>query len=116
MSLSRLRRNAEVSANIKDLTLRDKKSGKELASLYVKHDYFFMRTILSTENAYVTKTAKTAVILSMLLHRRIGYLGFSGLKQLIKAVNEINLNKSESLLLKCEVCSEAKLRSKPFGV
>jgi len=82
VSLGRLRRNVGVSANIEDLKLRDKKFEKELALLYVEHDCFFMRTILRTENAYVTKSkpAKTAVVSLMLLHRRMGHLGFSRLK------------------------------------
>lgn len=114
VSLGRLRRKAGVSANIEGLKLRDKSTGKELASLYVKHDCFFIQTVPMRETACGTST-KTKAISPMLLHRRTGHLGFSRLNQLVKAVDGIDLDTSEPLPSKCEVCSEAKLRSKPFG-
>jgi len=75
--LGRLRRNAGVLANIKDLKLRDKAIGRELASLYLDHDYFFIYIVPRTKKAY---SSKTKAILLILLHRRIGHLGFSRLK------------------------------------
>jgi hypothetical protein len=114
VSLGRLRRNAGVSANIEDLKLRDKVTGAELASLYIKHDCFFFHSVPIRETACASST-KTKAISPMLLHRRMGHLGFSRLKQLVKAVDGIDLDTSEPLPSKCEVCSEAKLRSKPFG-
>jgi hypothetical protein len=106
-SLLRMYNNAGYKLDMNDFNVKDK-AGKEVAIVYQDHGIMMLRTG-TPQRAFATTTSITPE----LLHRRMGHLGYRNVEQLVKVADGIKLTKTN--YPKCECCSEAKLKKRPFG-